>query len=199
MFLIPLVILIATYLLTFRSISYSEKQFLLEIVIVQNGNQGTIEQVGQMVKASYVNRQKLLQRAKYKSLRMGVLIILAFIICWTPYYIMMIVVVYTDADQEVTIFRQHRMKLFKRNLFQTTDFLESIIFFFGMANSLVNPLIYGLFHLMPKRRKFFNSFQTSQTRTAVGEVSHNLIASNKKLISRIASVEGSAWRKGFIQ
>lgn len=113
MFLIPLVILIATYLLTFRSISYSEKQFLLEIVIVQNGNQGTIEQVGQMVKASYGNRQKLLQRAKYKSLRMGVLIILAFIICWTPYYIMMIVVVYTDADQEVTIFRQHKMQLFK--------------------------------------------------------------------------------------
>lgn len=110
MFLIPLVILVATYLLTFRSISDSEKQFLSPVV-VQNGNQGTIEQVGQMVKASYANRQKLLQRAKYKSLQMGCLIILAFIICWTPYYIMMFVVVFTDADQEVTIFVNDKREL----------------------------------------------------------------------------------------
>lgn len=99
---------------------------------------------------------------------MSVLIILAFIGCWTPYYIMMIIFIFTNVDPE------------------TAHKLQSIIFF-GMSNSLINPLIYGLFHLMPNRRKFFNSFQSSQTRTgiAVADVSHNLLASNKKLISRI--------------
>lgn len=174
MFIIPLVILSGSYLLTFRSISHSERRlFPPELPIVPlTGNQDTIEQVGILVKTSYANRQKLLQRAKYKSLRMSVLIILAFIGCWTPYYMMMIILIFTEVAEE------------------TAATLQSVIFFFGMSNSLVNPLIYGLFHLMPKRRKFFNSFQSTQTRTGivVGDVSHNLLASNKKLISRIGKV-----------
>lgn len=102
MFIIPLVILVASYLLTFRSISYSERcLFPPETPAVSQDKQGTIEQVGMLVKTSYANRQKLLQRAKYKSLRMGLLIILAFIICWTPYYIMMIIFIFTDIDEEV--------------------------------------------------------------------------------------------------
>lgn len=172
MFIIPLLILSLSYLLTFQSIAYSEKHlFPAEAPpVVLPGNQGTIEQVGILLRNSYANRQKLLQRAKYKSLRMSVLIILAFIGCWTPYNIMMIIFIFTNVDPE------------------TAHKLQSVIFFFGMSNSLINPLIYGLFHLMPKRRrKFFNSFQSSQTRTgiAVADVSHNLLTSNKKLISRI--------------
>lgn len=31
--------------------------------------------------------------------------------------------------------------------FQTSKRLIDVIFFFGMSNSLVNPLIYGAFHL----------------------------------------------------
>ena len=54
-----------------------------------------------MVKNSYANRQRLLHRAKYKSLRMSVLIIVAFLVCWTPYYVLMIIVIYTDVAQEV--------------------------------------------------------------------------------------------------
>lgn len=104
-FIIPLVILIATYLMTFRSISYSERHLFPsdepQTTVVTNG-QGTIEQVGVLVKTSYANRQKLLQRAKYKSLRMSVLIILAFIVCWTPYYIMMIIFIFTEVGDEVS-------------------------------------------------------------------------------------------------
>lgn len=65
--------------------------------------QGTIEQVGILVKTSYANRQKLLQRAKYTSLKMSVIIILAFIVCWLPYNIMMITFIFTNVDEEVRI------------------------------------------------------------------------------------------------
>lgn len=37
--------------------------------------------------------------------------------------------------------------------FQMGEELQSGIFFFGMSNSLVNPLIYGAFHLCPLSRK----------------------------------------------
>lgn len=42
--------------------------------------------------------------------------------------------------------------------------LQSGIFFFGMSNSLVNPLIYGAFHLCPLNRKDSKYGQYSLTR-----------------------------------
>lgn len=42
------------------------------------------------------------------------------------------------------------------SILQLSDDLQSGIFFFGMSNSLINPLIYGLFQYQPiKRRKQF--------------------------------------------
>lgn len=35
--------------------------------------------------------------------------------------------------------------------------LQSGIFFFGMSNSLVNPMIYGAFHLYPYKKNRFNN------------------------------------------
>lgn len=80
----------------------------------------------------------------------------------------------------------YKIPVYSLNCFQTEDDLQSAIFFFGMSNSLVNPLIYGLFHLLPRRRKFFNSFQCSQTtRTGIAEVSHQLMRTNSNLISQM--------------
>lgn len=50
------------------------------------------------------NRQKLIHRAKTKSLRISVAIIAAFIICWTPYYVIMLIFMFTDADEKVSVF-----------------------------------------------------------------------------------------------
>lgn len=41
--------------------------------------------------------------------------------------------------------------IFSCILWQLGDDLQDAIFFFGMSNSLVNPLIYGAFHLCPGR------------------------------------------------
>lgn len=47
------------------------------------------------------NRQKLIHRAKMKSLRISVAIVAAFIICWTPYYILMLIFMFWNPDDEV--------------------------------------------------------------------------------------------------
>jgi hypothetical protein len=52
--------------------------------------------------ASEVNRRRIIHRAKMKSLRISVVIVVAFIVCWTPYYIMMIIFMFLNPDEHVS-------------------------------------------------------------------------------------------------
>ncbi|KAG6456791.1 hypothetical protein O3G_MSEX009949 [Manduca sexta] len=82
-----------------------------------------------------MNRRRLIDRAKMKSLRMSVVIVAAFLVWWAPYYVMMIIFTFLNPDKD-----------------QSEELLSGI-FFFGMSNSLVNPVIYGAFHLWPKKKR----------------------------------------------
>lgn len=87
-------------------------------------------------------RGQLFQKAKVKSLRMTALIVLAFIICWSPYYVLNILMAFF--------------------LHVTAEHEKAVIwiFFFGFANSMVNPMIYGAFHMCARRKKRFVSFHS---------------------------------------
>ncbi|XP_063991139.1 gonadotropin-releasing hormone receptor isoform X2 [Diachasmimorpha longicaudata] len=124
MFLLPLAILISTYVSTVITIARSQKTFKGVV-----HNNATNQLTGD------VNRERLMHRAKSKSLRISIVIVAAFVIWWTPYYCMMIIFIFLNPDQTLSAE------------------LPKGIFFFGMSNSLVNPLIYGAFHLWPKRRR----------------------------------------------
>lgn len=76
-------------------------------------------------------RGRLFHKAKVKSLRMTAVIVAAFIICWTPYEVILIIHLITNIE---TV--EHRYTVW--------------IFFFGMTNSMVNPLIYGAFNIACK-------------------------------------------------
>ena len=80
-------------------------------------------------------RGQLFRKAKVKSLRMTALIVAAFIVCWTPYYVLFLILVFMGKDW-------------------VNEKYVLWIFFFGMANSLVNPMIYGAFQVAKKRRRF---------------------------------------------
>ncbi|KAH7956937.1 hypothetical protein HPB52_013787 [Rhipicephalus sanguineus] len=93
-------------------------------------------------------RRRLLHRAKMKSLMITVVIVAAFIICWTPYYCMMIIFIFLEPDD------------------QLTEELQAGIFFFGSSTAMINPLIYGVFHLRHQRpsrgSRQFNSSAASR-------------------------------------
>lgn len=125
---------------------------------------------GMYIRNSDLNRRRLMHRAKTKSLRISVVIVAAFLIWWTPYYTMMIIFLFLDPDEHVSIdlpytrrkyiilfcLSSRRItidKLTNRRCFQLSEELQSGIFFFGMSNSLVNPLIYGAFHLWPQKQR----------------------------------------------
>ncbi|KAL7034533.1 hypothetical protein ACKWTF_008001 [Chironomus riparius] len=135
MFIIPLLILVSSYISTFRTISNyyesvktgSERVFKLEATIHTDH-----------IRRSDSNRQKLIHKAKMKSLRISVVIVAVFIICWTPYYAMMLIFMFMNPDERLS------------------EDLQNGIFFFGMSNSLLNPIIYGAFQYQPikKRRQY---------------------------------------------
>ncbi|XP_043277664.1 gonadotropin-releasing hormone receptor [Venturia canescens] len=124
MFVLPLLILITTYVSTVITIAQSEKAFKSELA---NNNNSQL--------SGDVNRRRLINRAKTKSLRLSIVIVAAFVIWWTPYYTMMIIFMFLNPDEHLS------------------EEMQRGIFFFGMSNSLVNPLIYGAFHLWPRKRK----------------------------------------------
>ncbi|CAN7977940.1 unnamed protein product [Ixodes persulcatus] len=88
-------------------------------------------------------RRKLLHKAKMKSLMITVVIVLAFIVCWTPYYCMMIIFIFLDPDD------------------QLTEELQAGIFFFGSSTAMINPLIYGVFHLRRRPSRGSKQFNSS--------------------------------------
>ncbi|XP_011870150.1 PREDICTED: gonadotropin-releasing hormone receptor [Vollenhovia emeryi] len=135
MFLLPLAILITTYVSTVITISRSQRHFKI-------GPTKTY-------KNSDLNRRRLMNRAKTKSLRISVVIVAAFLIWWTPYYTMMIILLFINPDDHLS------------------EELQTGIFFFGMSNSLVNPLIYGAFHLWPQRQRqgSYHSYRSDASMT----------------------------------
>ncbi|XP_072746472.1 corazonin receptor isoform X2 [Anoplolepis gracilipes] len=87
MFLLPLAILITTYVSTVITISRSQEMFKAEPA------------TGAYIRNSDLNRRRLMHRAKTKSLRISVVIVAAFLIWWTPYYTMMIIFLFLDPDE----------------------------------------------------------------------------------------------------
>ncbi|KAG8189152.1 hypothetical protein JTE90_018444 [Oedothorax gibbosus] len=115
MFALPLVVIVATYTATFLTISDSGRKKLFSERTTRTPIDDT--------------RYKILHKAKMKSLTITVVIVVAFVVCWTPYYVMMVIFMFLEPDE------------------QLSQDLQSAIFFFGSSTALVNPLIYGAFHL----------------------------------------------------
>ncbi|XP_055942066.1 gonadotropin-releasing hormone receptor-like [Argiope bruennichi] len=141
MFLLPLLILITTYTATFVTIASKWNIFRNEL--------GTLSE--RIMRPPFHDaRHKILQKAKVKSLMITVVIVLTFVVCWTPYYIMMIIFMFLDPDE------------------QLSQDLQSAIFFFGSSTAMLNPLIYGAFHLRAKkssRSKSTSYYNSNSSRT----------------------------------
>ncbi|XP_075221664.1 corazonin receptor [Lycorma delicatula] len=126
MFMLPLLILISTYVSTIITLAKSDK---MEVTA------GRFDPT----------RHRLIHRAKMKSFRISVVIVATFILWWTPYYSMMIIFIFLNPDKHLS------------------EELQKAIFFFGMSNSLVNPIIYGAFHLWRPSKKKKDSLRDGST------------------------------------
>lgn len=106
-------------------------------------------------------RGKLYRKAKHSSLLMTFVIVAAFVICWAPYYIVMIGYV------------------FDMKFVQNDEIINKVVFGFGMLESMVNPIIYGAFHLAKRRRG-----NTRGNSTMVTSMTHSKAPSYKRHSTR---------------
>ncbi|XP_050400704.1 gonadotropin-releasing hormone receptor isoform X2 [Patella vulgata] len=153
MFMIPLVIIGTAYGLIFSTISRKSKEFTVRdgygcyhyrtkssqdsvkkymcITASDDKSTTTGERNGRTTSYNEIPRSNLLRKAKRKSLRMSIVIVLVFIICWTPYYVIFICLTFSDREEihpEIYTFLM-------------------CFFFVGMSNAMLNPLIYGAFQI----------------------------------------------------
>lgn len=75
----------------------------------------------------------VLGRAKKKTLLMTITIVIVFVVCWTPYYVMS---VWYWLDKETAL--------------KVDKCVQKGLFLFACANSCMNPIVYGLFNI-PRR------------------------------------------------
>ncbi|XP_051757594.1 gonadotropin releasing hormone receptor 2 [Ctenopharyngodon idella] len=68
-------------------------------------------------------------KARMRTLKMTVVIVLSFMVCWTPYYMLGLWYWFCPAGLEETV----------------SQSLSHILFIFGLLNACVDPIIYGLF------------------------------------------------------
>uniref|UniRef100_A0A8C2XP82 Type II GnRH receptor n=1 Tax=Cyclopterus lumpus TaxID=8103 RepID=A0A8C2XP82_CYCLU len=85
-------------------------------------------------------------RARMRTLKMSIVIVSSFIICWTPYYLLGLWYWFFPNDLEGKV----------------SHSLTHMLFIFGLVNACLDPLIYGLFtiHFRKGLRRFYSNATT---------------------------------------
>ncbi|XP_029317535.1 LOW QUALITY PROTEIN: putative gonadotropin-releasing hormone II receptor [Cottoperca gobio] len=86
-------------------------------------------------------------RARMRTLKMSIVIVSSFIVCWTPYYLLGLWYWFFPNDLEGKV----------------SHSLSHILFIFGLVNACLDPLIYGLFtiHFRKGLRRFYCKAKTA--------------------------------------
>ncbi|KAK5610785.1 hypothetical protein CRENBAI_026604 [Crenichthys baileyi] len=126
LFLLPLVIMITCYARIFHEISKRLKKDHLPTNEVR-------------LRCSKNN----IPKARMRTLKMSVVIVLSFIICWTPYYLLGLWYWFFPDDLEGKV----------------SHSLTHILFIFGLVNACLDPVIYGLFtiHFRKGLRRYYGN------------------------------------------
>lgn len=85
-----------------------------------------------------------------RTLKMSIVIVLSFIICWTPYYLLGLWYWFFPEDLEGKV----------------SHSLTHIMFIFGLVNACLDPVIYGLFTIHFRkglRRRYCNAATATDT------------------------------------
>ncbi|XP_022920796.1 adipokinetic hormone/corazonin-related peptide receptor variant I-like isoform X2 [Onthophagus taurus] len=115
---------IVTYIIPLIVIIYSYVAILIEIFKRTNTD-------GDRIRRSSLG---FLGRAKIRTLKMTIIIVLVFFICWTPYNAILVFFWY-DRDQATKLDPK----------------IQRGLFLFACTNSCMNPIVYGVFNIRAKR------------------------------------------------
>lgn len=124
LFVIPLIIMVTAYALILKTIIKTSRQFHDTPMSSASLSCNSVNH-GQI-------RTHLFERARKKSSRMSAVIVAAFILCWTPYYIIFLGFAFFHWENSRTV---------------------TYFFSLGTSNCMLNPLIYGAFTIYKVHRR----------------------------------------------
>ncbi|KAK5873721.1 hypothetical protein PBY51_018735 [Eleginops maclovinus] len=106
-------------------------------------------------------------RARMRTLKLSIVIVSSFIICWTPYYLLGLWYWFFPNDLEGKVSRS----------------LTHILFIFGLFNACLDPLIYGLFtiHFRKGLRRFYCKANTASNQENLTVLSFTCAANSLPL------------------
>jgi neuropeptide S receptor 1 len=126
-------------------------------------------------------------KAKIKTVKMTLSIILSFIMCWTPYFVVHLIHVWSDYQYNIPV--------------TVYVFAETI----ALLNSALNPILYGCFNIKLKRglmeifcpdrlRTEVNHSFTTHAQTAVDYHCMNVVKNSARCTERASSSSTSSHR-----
>ncbi|XP_048113888.1 gonadotropin releasing hormone receptor 4 [Alosa alosa] len=168
LFLLPLVIMIVCY-----------TRILREIWRIAKGNMSSKE-------VNLRRSNNYIPKARMRALKMSIVIVTSFIVCWTPYYLLGLWYWFFPDDLEETV--SHSM--------------THILFIFGLFNACLDPITYGLFtiHFRKRLKRYCheavalnesdnNSMMTGSFKCSPSPFRMKKLAQNSQTGSRPQSIE----------
>uniref|UniRef100_A0A8C6TFP2 Type II GnRH receptor n=1 Tax=Neogobius melanostomus TaxID=47308 RepID=A0A8C6TFP2_9GOBI len=142
--------------------------FLLPLIIMIIVYTRIFLQISKRMKRKSCNEPDLrcsknnIPKARMRTLQMSIVIVLCFIVCWTPYYLLGLWYWFFPDDLEGKV----------------SHSLTHILFIFGLFNACMDPIIYGLFTIRFKglRNRCCKATLSSGTeRNTLKQITHSLI------------------------
>uniref|UniRef100_A0A667ZD24 Type II GnRH receptor n=1 Tax=Myripristis murdjan TaxID=586833 RepID=A0A667ZD24_9TELE len=116
-------------------------------------------------------------KARMRTLKMSIVIVLSFIICWTPYYLLGLWYWFFPDDLEGKV----------------SHSLTHILFIFGLFNACLDPIIYGLFTIRFRKglkRYYHNATVTSNLDNSTITTGSFVCAANSLPLKRQLTTAG---------
>ncbi|XP_063982513.1 adipokinetic hormone/corazonin-related peptide receptor variant I isoform X3 [Diachasmimorpha longicaudata] len=155
---VPLIVIIFTYSSILLEIYKKSRESVHELHhdyrVKKLNQQRTIVSHTDKIRRSSLG---FLGRAKIRTLKMTIIIVLVFFVCWTPYYIMSIWYWYDPKSAKSVDQRVQRA-----------------LFLFACTNSCMNPIVYGAFNIRTNAKKSMRA-PTLETRVTPLSLSVRLV------------------------
>ncbi|XP_051999228.1 LOW QUALITY PROTEIN: gonadotropin releasing hormone receptor 2 [Xyrauchen texanus] len=122
-------------------------------------------------------------KARMRTLKMSVVIVLSFMVCWTPYYMLGLWYWFCPASLEETV--SHN--------------LSHMLFIFGLLNACLDPIIYGLFTIPlcrgTRHRRHDNNIVTFELENTINSLMTSFRCSASSLTVKRLAVQHTSREK----
>ncbi|CAF1236720.1 unnamed protein product [Rotaria magnacalcarata] len=157
------------------------------------GGTGRISEQTVVQEEFNTHNMKTITRAKLKTLKLTVIIVICFILCWTPYYCIVFFLLITDARIDYdNLTNQHGnftlttpidVSVYDQSSRDERSLL--IVMMLAVSNSVLDPLLYGCYLVRPTKSNCLSRRRTRTETTTLKRIPGVIIADKESKLTTI--------------